>query len=69
MLMEVSVCVRVCVCTGTTVVANICIAGKYSVLGPVQSAFHLFNNLSKSITLGFYYNLHLKGEETKVQRD
>ena len=53
----------------TRAVANMHIVGKYSVLDPVQSTFHLFSSLSKLIILGFYHNLHLKGEETKVQRD
>lgn len=53
----------------TRAAANMHIVGGYSVLDPVQSTFHLFNSLSKSIILGFYHNLHLKGEEIKVQRD
>ena len=50
-------------------VANMHIVGKHSVLDPVQSTCHLFNSLSKSIILGVYHYLHLKGKETKVQRD
>ena len=51
----------------TRAVANMHIVGKYSVLDPVQSTFHLFSSLSKLIILGFYHNLHLKGEDLRYR--